>query len=230
MPLKSRVFMPLASIKELITYTQRLLACALLLLCVMPVTQAEAATKTLSETLWTATGFCLAESSHTEPVEVMTPDARAYQMSIELRALREMLRTQPSPDELVASAPIASPCVEDAGTPALCVPVAEPVADEPRFVAASLLEDIAPLEAPESPRSCNASSSGPDRCESYPAHPQRLHLDVTLSSAVLRASLTLSVHQDDRSRTLPLVRALPSHLLDAAPGHTLDDERPPDVV
>lgn len=224
-----------ATYKALIEYTRRVLACALLMLCVMPVSDAEAATRTLSEKMWTTTGFCLADTpSMQDPVEVMTPDARSYQMSIELRTLREMLRAQSSDVEISTQASLApqAPC-EVAQDAALC-PQPEPSIEynepTPHFVAASLLEDIAPLDAPDQPRSCNASSSGPDRCESYPAHPHRLHLDVTFSGAVLPRALAPSVRPDTKTRTLPLVRALPRHLLSAACGHTLDDERPPQAV
>ncbi len=223
------------SLKTLLEYTRRMVTCALLMLCVMPAAEAEAATQILGQEMWSNTGFCLAgsASSNANTGVEMTPDARAYKLSIELRALQEMLRTQQAPQ---AASSLDAPCEEvdeHLEGPALCPQPEEQEksdSDEvisPRFVAASLIEDIVPLERPESPYSCNATSSGPDRCESYPAHPHRLHLDVTFSSAVLSRALTPAVHQDTKPRTLPLVRALPRHLLGAASGFPRDDERPP---
>lgn len=229
---------------RLTSYLQRILALGMVLLCVMPVQEAMAATTNLSNALWQTTGFCLDTGRKgTEPIEVMTPDARAYQMSIELRALQEMLRVQQ--EEAAANLAMSKldepepeqeePCNEGVsadGERAICLPqevvmLPGTTPEQLEIVAISLLEDIAPLDIPDGPpNSCQASSSSPDRCESSPPFPQRLQLDVTVHGALIQAIAAPSPHAKTR-HTLPLKEALPRRLLDERSGHSREEERPP---
>lgn len=238
----------------LLSYMHRLLTVGVLLLCVMPTQEAMAATTSLSDALWQTTGFCLDTGRKaTDPIEVMTPDARAYQMSIELRALQEMLRVQQ--EEAAANLAMSrledaslatrdesqEPCTtgsKSASTPgerAVCLPQEELAApgttpEALEIVAISLLEDIAPLDLPDGPpNSCQASSSSPDRCESSPPFPQRLQLDVTAHGALIQKIAAPSPHARTR-HTLPLQDATPRRLLGEQSGHRREEERPPRVA
>ena len=234
----------------LTTYAHRILAMCALLWCVMPAQEAMAATTSLSDALWQTTGFCLDTGrKKTDPIEVMTPDARAYQMSIELRALQEMLRVQQ--EETAANVAMSrldddveddetrlEPCAAGTGSPtpgepAVCLPQeaealpAGTTPEELEIVAISLLEDIAPLDLPDGPpNSCQASSSSPDRCESSPPFPQRLQLDVTAQGALVQRIAAPSPHAKTR-HTLSLQQAIPRRLLDEQTGHSREEERPP---
>ena len=235
-------------LSALSSYLHRVLAMSAVLLCVMPAGQAMAATTSLSDALWQTTGFCLDTSKKgSDPIEVMTPDARAYQMSIELRALQEMLRAQQQEaaeaqamsrlDAVDAEA--SAPCVVDEeaapalpGERAVCLP---PEALTPpgltrealEIVAVSLLEDIAPLDLPDGPpNSCQASSSSPDRCESSPPFPNKLQLDFTVHGALIQRIATSSPHARTR-HTIPLRDAEPRRLVHEQTGHHRDEERPP---
>ena len=89
----------------------------------------------------------------------------------------------------------------------------------PRFVAASLTEDIAPLiplQAPES--SCVWDSEHPHRCEGTPLTPARLHLEATLGQVLGAAPLALR-HPVPRALTLALIKATPHRLVGPARGH-----------
>lgn len=223
-------------------HAQRVFAFGVVFVCLLPAMEAQAVTKHLSDALWQTTGFCLDQGSDlSDSVEVMTPDARSYQMSIELRALRDMLRVQRSEqvelqssiDEPTAELPCdaSEKSDENGAQAAVCTTVEQDTQEEVyQFVAISLLEDIAPLEAPDMPsNSCQASSSGPDRCESHPPLPQRLILDVTLSAAVLPAHATPPPYKE-KAHTLPLQQAHARSLLQEATGHPMKDKQPPQTL
>ena len=96
-----------------------------------------------------------------------------------------------------------------------------------RFVAASLSEDILPLDLPtHDPYSCSASSDEPDACESHPPFGRTLTLDAVSTGGVLSRAPLLS-HPRDRARTLARIRPLPSSLIREARAHRLVPRPPP---
>ena len=211
-----------------------------LLLCTLPASRAMATGESLAEGFWPkhSSGSCWAEAGF-GGLDLMTPDARSYRMSIELRALREMVLLKAA--QRSAEAPSIGGCEGDGGgqdvrgdVEALCAEpdealrAPEELFEFDDFVAASLLEEIAPLERIPAPRlSCHASSSDPDRCESYPAHPERLHLELASSGAVHRDRPLLVPPASARSRTLALERAHARRAVGPASGHGRALERPP---
>lgn len=231
---------------------QRALALGALLVVCLPAGSLEAAPAPLANLMWSSTGACLERLQGHLEAEAMTPDGRAFQMSIDGQALREQWllppRTAAPPDadarEPAAPAPeLAAPCEVDdedqGGSPdeevdpsELCSKLPEPEATEPEaaqdgpsFVPASLREDILPLE-PEEPAMCTDSSENPDRCEPSPPLPQRLTLDAAASGVTWREAARPD-HPGDSPRTLPLQAVSPHALLGPSAGWPRAPDQPP---
>ena len=165
----------------------------------------------------------------------MSIDPRMLQMSIDGRALQSLQLAAQSIDASYEAEPTCSTRADDVAAdredaPKLCTkpPEAEvtpPLAlQQPTFIPASLLEDIAPLE-PESSASCSASADGSDRCERHPPLPQRLSLDIFAAGALLRPLMVVS-HPPARKATLGLAPIV-SRLLGPSEGFPRGPDQPP---
>lgn len=210
--------------KTVIEFFRRVSVLGIVLFICLPAVNAFAASNELSGFLRSGGAVCLDGGGQGRAL--MTPDARAFQMSIELARLREMLTEREQSAEATSA-----PCAVEEDGEGLCELVLEasPEADAddaPRFVPASLLEDIAPL-LPVAPAdySCSSSSSGPDRCESYPPLPEQISIDVSLAGAYMR-----DVTSTSRPRAYSITRALDAiqgDLLGASSEHVRALEEPP---
>ena len=221
---------------------QRALALGALLVVCLPAGRLEASSAPLANLMWSSTGACLERIQGHLDAEAMTPDGRAFQMSIDGQALREQWLVPTRADEAPEEAAPA-PCEvadEDSGLETdeevdpseLCSKLPEPEATEPEaaqdgpsFVPASLREDILPLE-PEEPAMCTDSSENPDRCEPSPPLPQRLTLDAAASGVTWREAARPD-HPDDSPRTLPLQAVSPRALLGPSAGWPRAPDQPP---
>lgn len=183
-----------------------------------------------------AMGETLHQLWHGEEISVGVCSSVHIAMTPDLRA-----STLDAPQPATVAPP---PCEEDATNKAvddseLCSKLPEgmdvtgdvearpaaPLPERPAFVAASLKEDILPLE-PEDPYMCSASSENPDTCESHPPLPQLLTLEVSTTGALVRLEEVVR-HPPERAQTLPLPHVRPRSLLGPAAGHARGLDPPP---
>lgn len=188
---------------------------AALLVC-LPAARLEASPLPIANIFWGATGACLDRAGAT--------GLDAVTLAVEAHVVRESL----ADDEDAAG------CGESeagADPSELCSKLpdpeeaAAPDAQQPAFVAASLEDDILPLE-PEDPYMCSASSEDPDRCESSPPLPGQLLLEAAGDGATWRP-LTRRARPPTRVHTLPLQLITPRSLLGPATGWARAPDQPP---